>query len=248
MTLLTAPTMEKLHALKLGAMAAAWTEQQQQADTTALAFDERLGLLVEAEWLARENKRLARALQEAKLKLPHACLEAIDYPPRRELDKALIRQLATCRWVAEHQNALVIGATGTGKTFIACALAQQACRKGYRAYYRRASRLFHDFTLARADGSYVRLLGKLARLDVLVLDDWGLAPVQDQERRDLLEILEDRYGTRSTIITSQLPPAQWHDYLGEATLADAICDRLLHNAHRLVLKGPSRRKETKLEN
>jgi DNA replication protein DnaC len=247
MTLLTAPTMEKLHALKLGAMAAAWTEQQQQADTTALAFDERFGLLVEAEWLARENKRLARALQEAKLKLPHACVEAIDYPPRRELDKALIRQLATCRWVAEHQNALVIGATGTGKTFLACALAQQACRKGYRAYYRRASRLFHDFTLARADGSYIRLLAKLARLDVLVLDDWGLAPVQDQERRDLLEILEDRYGTRSTIITSQLPPAQWHDYLGEATLADAICDRLLHNAHRIVLKGPSRRKEAKRE-
>jgi hypothetical protein len=126
-------------------------------------------------------------------------------------------------------------------------LAHQACRQGYRAYYRRASRLFHDLTLARADGTYIRLLAKLARLDVLVLDDWGLAPVQDQERRDLLEILEDRYGSRSTIITSQLPPAQWHDYLGEATLADAICDRLLHNAHRIVLKGPSRRKEAKLD-
>jgi DNA replication protein DnaC len=245
--MLNAPTMEKLHALKLGAMAAAWTEQQQQADTTSLAFDERFGLLVEAEWLARENKRLARALQEAKLKLPHACVEAIDYPARRELDKAVIRQLATCRWIEEHHNVLVIGATGVGKSFVACALAHQACRKGYRAYYRRLSRLFHDLTLARADGSYVRLLGKLARFDVLVLDDWGLAPVQDQERRDLLEILEDRYGTRSTIITSQLPPAQWHDYLGEPMLADAICDRLLHNAHRIVLKGPSRRKEAKRE-
>jgi len=228
-------------------MAQAWTEQQQTAELTSLAFDERFALLVEAEWLARENKRLGRALREAKLKLTQACVEAIDFPTRRELDKALIRQLATCRWVHEHQNVLVVGATGVGKSFLACALAHQACRQGYRAYYRRASRLFHDLTLARADGTYMRLLAKLARLDVLVLDDWGLAPVQDQERRDLLEILEDRYGSRSTIITSQLPPAQWHDYLGEATVADAICDRLLHNAHRIVLKGPSRRKEGKLD-
>ncbi len=186
-------------------------------------------------------------LHEAKLKLSQACVEAIDFPARRELDKALVRQLATCRWVAEHQNVIITGATGVGKSFLACALAQQACRQGYRAYYARASRLFHEFALARADGSYIRLLAKLARLDVLVLDDWGLTPVQDAERRDLLEILEDRYGTRSTIITSQLPPAQWHDYLGDPTLADAICDRLLHNAHRIVLKGPSRRKETKLD-
>jgi DNA replication protein DnaC len=245
--MLTAPTLEQLHALKLAAMAAAWTEQQHQADMTALAFDERFGLLIEAEWRARENQRLTRALQEAKLKLSQACLEAIDYPARRELDKAVIRQLATCRWVEEHHNVILVGATGVGKSFLACALAHQACRKGYRAGYRRASRLFHELALARADGTYVRLLAKLARLDVLIVDDWGLAPVQDPERRDLLEILEDRYGTRSTIITSQLPPAQWHDYLGEATLADAICDRLLHNAHRLVLKGPSRRKEAKLE-
>jgi DNA replication protein DnaC len=227
-------------------MVQAWSEQQQHADVSSLAFDERFALLVEAEWLARENKRLTRALREAKLKLTQACIEAIDYPARRELDKAVVRQLATCRWVHEHQNVIVVGATGVGKSFVACALAHQACRQGYRAYYRRASRLFHDLTLARADGTYMRLLAKLARLDVLVLDDWGLAPIQDQERRDLLEILEDRYGSRSTIITSQLPPAQWHDYLGEATLADAICDRLLHNAHRLVLKGPSRRKEDKL--
>jgi DNA replication protein DnaC len=245
--MLTTPTLDKLHGLKLPAMAQAWTEQQQHADVQALSFDERFGLLVEAEWLARENKRLARALREAKLKLPHACIEAIDYPARRELDKALIRQLATCRWIAEHQQVLVVGATGTGKTFIACALANQACRRGYRAYYRRASRLFDDLKLARADGTYGRLLGKLARLDVLLIDDWGLAPPQEQERRDLLELLEDRYGTRSTIVTSQLPPGQWHDHIGEPTLADAICDRLLHNAHRLVLKGPSRRKETKLD-
>jgi len=245
--MLNAPTLEQLHALKLADMATAWTEQQQQADMTALAFDERFALLVEAEWRARENKRLARALQDAKLKLSQACLEAIDYPARRELDKAVIRQLATCRWVEEHQGVLISGMTGTGKSFLACALAHQACRKGYRALYRRASRLFHELTLARADGTYIRLLGKLARMDVLLIDDWALAPLQDQERRDVLEILEDRYATRSTIITSQLPPAQWHDYIGEPTLADAICDRLLHNAHRIVLQGPSRRKEDKLD-
>ncbi len=241
--MLNAPTLEQLHALKLGALAAAWTEQQQQADMTALAFDERFALLVDAEWRARENKRLARALQEAKLKLSQACLEAIDYPARRELDKALIRQLGSCRWVAEHQAVLISGMTGTGKSFVACALAHQACRKGYRALYRRASRLFHELTLAHADGTYIRLLGKLARMDVLLIDDFALAPLQDQERRDLLEILEDRYGMRATIITSQLAPPHWHDYIGEPTLADAICDRLLHNAHRIVLKGPSRRKE-----
>src|SRR5438093_1275573 len=161
--MLATPTLDKLHTLKLPAMAQAWTEQQQNAELAALSFDERLGLLVDAEWLARENKRLARALQEAKLKLPHACLEAIDYPARRELDKAVIRQLATCRWVEEHQQLLVTGATGTGKSFIACALAHQACRRGYRAYYRRASRLFDDLRLARADGTYGRLFGRLAR-------------------------------------------------------------------------------------
>jgi DNA replication protein DnaC len=241
--MLNAPTLEQLHALKLGALAAAWTEQQQQADMTALAFDERFALLVDAEWRARENKRLARALQEAKLKLSQACLEAIDYPARRELDKALIRQLGSCRWVAEHQAVLISGMTGTGKSFVACALAHQACRKGYRALYRRASRLFHELTLAHADGTYIRLLGKLARMDVLLIDDFALTPLQEQERRDLLEILEDRYAMRSTIITSQLAPPHWHDYIGEPTLADAICDRLLHNAHRIVLKGPSRRKE-----
>ena len=161
--------------------------------------------------------------------------------------KAVVRQLATCRWVHEHQQLLITGATGTGKSFLACAFAQQACRKGYRALYRRVPRLFDELTLAHADGTYIRLLGKLARIDVLVLEDWGLGPLRDQDRRDLLEILEDRSETRSTIITSQLPPDQWHEYLGDPTVADAICDRLLHNAHRLKLKGPSRRKEKPTE-
>ena len=245
--MLTSPTLDKLHALKLSALAQAWTEQQQHADFAALSFDERLALLVEAEWLARENKRFTRALQEAKLKLSHACIEGIDYPAARHLDKAVIRQLASCRWIDEHQAVLVVGATGTGKSYLACALGHQACRRGDRVYYRRASRLFDDLNLARADGSYGRLLSRLARLDVLILDDWGLAPPQDQERRDFLEVLEDRSGSRATIITSQLPTTQWHDHIGEPTLADAICDRLLHNAHRIVLQGPSRRKEAKLD-
>jgi len=239
--------MEQLHALKLAAMAAAWTAQQQDAQASQLSFDERFGLLVEAEWLARENARLTRTLKTAKLKLSQACLEALDYPARRELDKALVRQLATGRWIAEHHHLLITGATGTGKTFVACALAHQACRQGYRALYWRVSRLFHALALARADGTYTRLLAKLARVDVLVLDDLALTPLQEAERRDLLEVLEDRYGTRSTIVTSQMPPSHWHEAIGDPTLADAICDRLLHNSHRLVLKGPSRRKEETLE-
>lgn len=241
--MLMEPTMEKLKMLKLEALAVAWLEQQKNPEVQKLAFDERLGMLVDAQWMTRENKRLARALKEAKLKLGNACIEGIDYPPRRELDKAQIRQLASCQWIAEHQNIAITGPTGTGKTYLACALAQQACRKGYRAIYRRATRLSDELTLARADGTYVQLLGRFARADVLIIDDWGLAPIKDQERRDLLEVMEDRYGTRSTIMTSQLPTTNWHDYLGNPNIADAICDRLLHNAHRLALKGPSRRKE-----
>jgi DNA replication protein DnaC len=175
--------------------------------------------------------------------MSQACIENIDYPAKRELDRAVIRQLASCRWVQEHQAVLITGLTGTGKTYVACALAQQACKMGFRALYRRAPRLFDELRLAHADGSYVRLLSRLARADVLVIDDFAIAPVTDIARRDLLELFEDRYGNRSTIVTSQLDPSDWHDYLADPTLADAICDRIVHNAHRLVLKGPSRRKE-----
>ena len=237
------PTLEKLRAMRLEGMAASWLEQQKDTAATKLAFDERFGMLVDAEWLHRENKRLGRALKEAKLKLSQACVEDIDYPARRELDKAVIRQLSSCRWVQEHQAVLITGPTGTGKTYVACALAQQACRRGFRAVYRRASRLFDELRIAHADGSYVRMLTRLARVDVLIIDDFAIAPVSDEERRHLLELLEDRYGTRSTIVTSQLAPTDWHDYLADPTLADAICDRIVHHAHRLVLKGPSRRKE-----
>jgi DNA replication protein DnaC len=240
---LTEPTIEKLKALRLETLAAAWTEQQKNAEVQKLSFDERLGMLVDAECLHRENKRLGRLLKDAKLRIGNACVEDIDYPPRRELEKATIRQLATCRWVEQYQTIVITGMTGTGKTYIACALAQQACRKGFRAMYRRATRLNDELTLARADGSYATLLARFARADVLVIDDWGMTSPKDQERRDLLEIVEDRHGVRATIITSQIPPSKWHDHIGDPTVADAVCDRLLHNAHRLVLKGPSRRKE-----
>jgi DNA replication protein DnaC len=229
--------------MRLDGLAAAWIEQQKQPKMAELSFDERLGLLVDAEWLHRENRKVTRALREAKLRLAQACMENIDYSARRELDKAVVRQLASCRWIEEHQAVLITGMTGTGKSYLACALAHQACRKGHRAVYRRAPRFFDELKLARADGTYARLLARLARIDVLVIDDFAVAPVTDQQRSDLLEVLEDRYGVRSTVVTSQLPPAQWHDYLADPTLADAICDRLLNNAHRIVLKGPSKRKE-----
>ena len=245
--MLNEPTFERLRHLRLDAMARAWEQQQSDAQLGQLTFEERFGLLVDAEYLARENSRLARLMREARLKISQACIENIDYAPKRDLDKATIRQLSSCLWIKEHQNVVFTGMTGVGKTYLACALAQQACRNGYRAVYKRASRLFEELALARADGSYAKLLARLARTDVLLIDDWALSPARDADRHDLLEMIEDRYATRSTIITSQLPTAKWHEYIGDPTVADAILDRLLHNAHKLVLKGPSRRKETTKE-
>ncbi|MCC6806882.1 MAG: ATP-binding protein [Deltaproteobacteria bacterium] len=229
--------------MKLIGMANAWREQQKNPEFTSMAFDERFAMLAEAEKIYRLNQRIKRSLRAAKLKQSHACIEDIEYAAKRELDKAVMRQLATCRWVTEHQTVIVTGATGTGKTFIACALAQQAMRQGFRALYRRANRFFAELLAAHADGSYPRLLQKYSKLDVLIIDDFAKGTITEQQRKDLDEVLDDRYGERSTIIASQVPTRQWHDYLADPTTADAICERLLHRAHKITLKGPSRRKE-----
>jgi DNA replication protein DnaC len=243
--MLKEPTIEKLHALRLRIMAATWLEQDKSPDTLALPFDDRLALLVDAEALARDNTRLAKNLRDAKLRIANACIEGIEFSRERQLEKPTVRQLATCRWVSEHQTVLVTGATGTGKSYFGCALAHEACRKGFRALYRRVPRLFDELRLARADGTYSRLLARIAKIDVLVLDDFAISPLTDESRRDLLEILEDRYGLRATVITSQLKHDHWHDFLADPTVADAICDRVIHGAHKIALAGPSRRKTAK---
>ncbi|HKY41408.1 MAG TPA: IS21-like element helper ATPase IstB [Polyangiaceae bacterium] len=240
--MLREPTLEKLQALRLRVLAATWLEQDKTPDILALPFDDRLALLVDAESLARDNTRLTKNLRDAKLRIADACIEGIDFPRERQLEKSVVRQLATCRWVAEHQTVIVTGATGTGKSYVACALAHQACRKGLRALYRRVPRLFDELRLARADGTYERLLARFAKIDVLVLDDFAISSLTEDSRSDLLEILEDRYARRATVITSQLKHDRWHDYLADPTVADAICDRVLHGAHKLALEGPSRRK------
>jgi DNA replication protein DnaC len=236
------PTIDKLKTLHLYTMANAWAAQRSDTSSQELDFDTRLSMIVDAELLARDNKRISRLLREAKLRIPGACIEDIDFAPKRELDRALIKQLATGRWIADKKNVLVTGMTGVGKTYIGCALAQQACRQGMRALYRRVPRLFDELALAHADGTYSRLLARLAKIDVLVLDDWAIAPLTDAQRRDVLEIVEDRHGLRSTVITSQIDVGKWHDYVGDPTIADAILDRVVHNAYRLGPKGPSRRK------
>lgn len=240
--MLTNPTIELLREMKLAGMADALAEQLGDPDTAAMCFEDRLGLLVDREQATRTDRQLKTRLTQARLRM-QACVEDIDYRSRRGLSRTVVRGLATGRWLTDKVNVLITGPTGVGKTYLACALAQQACRQGRRALYVRLPRLCHDLDLARADGSYRKQLGKLARHDLLVLDDWGLAPLSPAGRRDLLEILDDRYQCRSTLITSQLPVAKWHQYLDDPTLADAILDRVIHNAHRIELDGESLRKK-----
>ncbi len=239
--MLTHPTLDKLQALKFTGMAEALAEQMNMPDIDTLSFEERLGLLIDREVTARENRRLSSRLRRARLK-HNAALEDIDYRQPRGLDKSLIQSLAACRWVTEHLNILITGPTGVGKTWLACALAQKACRKGHTALYLRLPRLLQELAIAKGDGRYPKLLATLAKTEVLILDDWGLAKLTAEQRRDLLEILEDRHGTRSTLATSQLPVDKWHDLIGDPTLADAILDRLVHNAYKINLKGDSMRK------
>jgi DNA replication protein DnaC len=236
--------MEKLLAMRLHGMVEGLKTQEQDAAARELPFLERLALLIDQQWTWRDNQALARRLKAAKLRA-NACVEDVDYRASRGLDKSVIRALAQeSAWVQRHENIFVIGPTGVGKSFLASALAQKACRDGYTVFYTRAVALFRDLALARADGSLRHVLARLGRLDVLVVDDWAMAPFTETERRDFWEICEDRYQRRSTILASQLPVARWHEQIGDPTLADGILDRLVHNAHRLELKGDSMRKRS----
>ncbi len=235
--MMTAATIEKLNRLKLFGMAEALAEQLASPIYQELSFDERFGMLVDREMTYRDNRRLKNLLKRAKLRHGNACLEEIDFRTPRGLSRDLILTLAQNAWVAAKQNVIITGPTGSGKTFIACALANSACRAGMSAFYIRLPRLLQEMHIARADGSYGKVLTQFARIAVLVIDDWGLAKMADKERRDLLEIFEDRCGITSTIISSQLPLERWHDIIGDPTIADAVLDRVIHNAHTISLSG-----------
>ena len=240
--MLNHPTLDKLRTLKLYGMIDGLQDQTQHPAIDSMNFEERLGLLVDREITSRFDRRLKNRLQQAKLK-QNACLEDVNYQVNRGLDKVLLQSLQDCRWIKNHLNILITGPTGVGKSWIACALAQKACREGYTAIYQRIPRLFQELPLAKGDGSYSKLLNRLGKTDVLLLDDWGLSKLTAEQRRDLLEILEDRHGSRSTIVTSQLPLDQWHSSIGDSTMADAIMDRLVHNAYKIKLEGESLRKK-----
>ncbi len=244
--MLKTQTMEKLQALRLEGMAQALEEQRRQPEIVELEFEERLALLVERQWLWRENRALAGRLHQAQLKIA-ASLEDIDYRHPRGLKRGQIDQLRACQWVSKHHNCLITGPTGSGKTYLACALAHQACREGHRVLYYYAPKLFRELQNAQADGSLMKLLKKLGRAALLVIDDFGVATVTGRQYRDLLEILDDRYGSGATLMTSQFPVEQWHELINDATVADAILDRLVHNAYRLELKGESIRKSKAVE-
>jgi len=234
-------TLHTLKALRLPGMATAFEEQQSNAAVTGLSFDERFSLLVDREQNWRENRRLTRLLREAKLKSSQACIEDIRYGGGRKLDRSLMAQLSSCQWIRSHQNLVLTGATGCGKTWLACAFGNAACRQGLSVIYVRTPRLFEELRIAHGDGSFGKRLAVLAKTDLLILDDWGLAPLNQVERNDLLEVLDDRVGARATLITSQLPSTHWHAYLNDPTLADAILDQVLHSAHKVTLTGESMR-------
>jgi len=238
-------TLGKLEEMRLGAMAEAARELTGAPPDQRLNFEEKLALIVDREWISRDNRRTARRIKEAKL-ATKASLQDVACDPERGIAKATLRQLATCTWVREHHNVIVVGKTGVGKTYLGAALADVACRNGHRALFARVPRLLEELHLARAAGTLTSLLGKLSRVDVLVLDDFLLNPMTDAERRSLLEVLEDRYGHSSTVITTQLATKTWHSAIGDPTIADAICDRVVHNAHVVALGGPSIRAQKSL--
>lgn len=234
-------TQDRLNAMRLRTMAQVFRELVDKPDS-GLTFAEKVGMMVDREWVERDNRSTGRRVREAKLPSTGA-IEDVVADSARGLDKSVLRSLATCSWVRAKQNVIVMGPTGVGKSFLGCALANAACRQGFRALYVRVPRLVHQLSVARADGTYASELGRISRFDVLVLDDFLIAPMKDTERRDLLEVLEDRYDHSSTVITSQVPTKTWHEMLADPTIADAICDRLVHNAHVLTLRGQSMRRK-----
>lgn len=241
--MLTHPTLDQMQALGLGGMASAYRDLAGQSNADDLSRDEWLGLMLDREAAMRADKRLTNRLAAAKLRFCDACIENIDFAARRGLDRRNTLALAEGAWLKVHENLIVTGQTGTGKTWLACAFGRQAARLDHSVLYLRMPRLFEDLGLARLDGRFPRLVDKLARVQLLILDDWGTHRLTDQQRLDLLEIFEERYRRKSTLITAQLPVAQWHDMIGEPTIADAILDRIIHNAHRIALEGDSMRKQ-----
>jgi DNA replication protein DnaC len=244
--MLNEPTRTRLYEMKLNGMAEAYEEQRASSTIQALSFEERFAMLVERQWIWKENRSLATRLTYAGLKQP-AAIEDLDFRESRGLKRSQIDQLSTGEWVQRHQNVIVTGPTGCGKTFVACALAHKACRDGHRALYFYAPKLFRALTLAQADGSLPNLLKKIAKAHLLLVDDWGMAKVEERQYREFLEILDDRHGTGSTLMTSQFPVGAWHEAIPDPTVADAILDRLIHNAHRIELKGESLRKRKSKE-
>lgn len=240
--MLTHPTLEKLQELRLTGMHHAYREQLQGQEYAGLAFDERFGFIVDREHTDRHNRRLQTRLRNAKLRL-NATLEDIDYRAQRGLDKRQLLSLATCEWIPQHHNVIVTGPTGAGKTYLACALGHKACREGFTVQYHRTPRLFSELAIAKGDGRYPKLLAALAKTDLLILDDFATALLTDEQRRDLFEIAEDRYGRRATLLAAQTPTSHWHDTIGDPTVADAILDRIIHNAYTIALKGESMRKK-----
>lgn len=236
------PTLEKLNTLRFTGMAAALDEQMRMNSLADMSFEERLGLLLDRETAARETRRMQTRLRAAKLR-QDGCIEDIDFRHPRGLDKSLVLRLASCGWIKERNNLIITGPTGVGKTYLACAFAQKACREGLNTLYLRTTKLFEDLALAKGDGRYLKLLKAFAKADLLVLDDYGLIQLGREQRHDLLEILEDRHGLKSTLVTSQLPVDHWHEQIGDPTMADAILDRLVHTAHKIQLTGESMRKK-----
>lgn len=234
-------TVEKLTSMKLHGMAEGIRAQMISAAYSDLSFEERMSMLVDKEMQSREERRLTMLLRKARFRYPGSCVEDVSFKTRRGVTKDVMLKLAQNGWIKDKRNIIITGSTGVGKTYMACAIGVSACREGISTYYVRLPRLFQELKIARADGSYVKLLQKLSRVNLLIVDDWGLSPLSDPERRDFLEIMEDRYNVRSTIVSSQIPVDKWHDIIGDPTIADAICDRLIHNSHKLTLTGRSMR-------